>query len=196
MNLQQKLANINELNQINNVKSESTITLPQSTRIGLFLIFSFIILIINTEESISTQSSIFIMRDMKYNYIHFKHFTFIVLIGKITGVVLAFLFFNWTHRKNILLINLYCFSFALLVYFTTNDWWIILASRFIQGVSYIYPIIYTQVWIEQFGVYKWKGIMIAVTQVALCLPDMFGGFVIKTMGIENVSNHLDLSILI
>lgn len=191
MNLEKKLIGIDGISKKKvSIVHESTIILKLKTRRLLFIVFSFIFLIINTEEHITALNTSSMMLLMDFNQIQFVHFKLIVSIGKVIGGFLTILFFNWTKRKQILLINLFTFTLSLLVYFATNNnWFFISVFRFLQGVTYIYPMVYAHIWIDQFCSHNWKYIMIAMTQVAILLSKQFGSL-LQLITKDNVSKLL------
>jgi hypothetical protein len=77
-------------------------------------------------------------------------------------------------------ICLKCSSF--LIYFLTFNSWVVVAFRYLQGVSHVFPYVYFPTWCDQFGIQKYKTIMLSAMQTASPFGSVFGFSVTTFIG--------------
>jgi len=145
----------------NNKKSnlfgdESKFILYKSIRILVYCLLLLCILLINISAGLFPSSSIEIKSHLEISDFNFGFFFLLSSLGKISGSLLFFTLKNINNRKILLiliaLINAaICFGF-----FFSKNFLIFLFLKLIIGITDMLIQIYTPMWIQQFGINKYK----------------------------------------
>ena len=130
--------------------------LYKSIRILFYCTLLLFILLINISAGLFTSSSIEIKNNLQIEDFKFGLFFLFSSIGKIIGSLLFFVVNKLNNRK-ILLISIAFFnSIIYFNFFFSNDYLIFSPLKLIIGITDMLIQIYTPMWIQQFGINKYK----------------------------------------
>lgn len=142
-------------------------------------------LFVCSDGGVPAASSYFIKRDLQFNNFLFGQYTSIVQIGRIIGNLLMIPLLKIANRKYYLIIDLLFIASSFLIYFFTSNWWIIGAFRIIQGLSHMFPYVYIPTLCDQFGMLKWKTMIMSAIQTASPFGSVFDFSVTTFIGAEH-----------
>ena len=145
----------------NNKKSnlfgdESKFILYKSIRILVYCLLLLCILLINISAGLFPSSSIEIKNHLEISDFNFGFFFLLSSLGKISGSLLFFSLKNINNRKIFLILialinSAICFGFLF-----SKNFLIFLFLKLIIGITDMLIQIYTPMWIQQFGINKYK----------------------------------------
>ena len=148
-------------NNINNknsklLSSENKFILYKSIRILVYCLLLFCVILINISSGLFPSSSIEIKNHLSMSDFNFGLFFLFSSLGKILGSLLFFSLRNINSRKILLifitLINsLICFGF-----FYLKNLYIFIPLKLVIGITDMMIQIYIPIWIQQFGINKYK----------------------------------------
>ena len=170
------------------MQSKNRIILNRSYRVLIFSVFLLVNTGINTSGGLIASASTAIKTQLQMNNKQFGLFGTIFGVGRVSGSLLFMLLINKFNRKYIMGIVFLCKSFILMSFKTTNVPWMLVGLRGINGICHMFPVIYTPVWIDQFGIQKYRMIFMTILQVFIPAGKVLGYFLNMILGEENVSN--------
>lgn len=130
--------------------------LYKSIRILFYCTLLLFILLINISAGLFTSSSIEIKNNLQIEDFKFGLFFLFSSVGKIIGSLLFFVINKLNNRK-ILLISIAFFnSIIYFNFFFSNNYLIFSPLKLIIGITDMLIQIYTPMWIQQFGINKYK----------------------------------------
>ena len=149
---------------------EHLIRLSRLKRILIFICFFVIYLLNCSEEGIVSASSNQIKEELNINDKLFGLYGSIVHIGRIINIIFVFILLDLCNRKYLIFLVLISKCATYCIYLITTDYLIIMIFRLIQGFSQLFPEIYVQKWIDQFGPQNSKTII----KKFIIIPNLFG----------------------
>ena len=166
-------------------ETHEKIRLSRHIRLLIFFIFWILHFLNCSDSGIPTASSNNIKKFLKFTDSQFGNYGSLVQLGRLTGTVIGLNILNICNRKLLILFAPFIKSLTLLVYYYTNNFWIIMTCRFIQGFVTVSTYIYFPTWIEQFGLQKYKNSMINSIQTASPFGSVFGFSLCTFMGTDS-----------
>jgi MFS family permease len=166
-------------------ETHEKIRLSRHIRLLIFFIFWLLHFLNCSDSGIPTASSNNIKQVLKFTDSQFGNYGSLVQLGRLTGTVIGLNILNICNRKLLILFAPFIKSITLLVYYYTNNFWIIMTCRFIQGFVTVSTYIYFPTWIEQFGLQKYKNSMINSIQTASPFGSVFGFSLCTFMGTDS-----------
>lgn len=156
----------NNINENKNANKDSKLTLYKSIRILVYCLLLLSIIFINMSSSIFPSSSIDIKEYLKINDYQFGQFFLYSSIGKIIGSILYFTIKRVINRKALLVMTTLINSTILIVYQFTNSFWIFCLLKGTMGSTDMLIQIFAPVWIQQFGIAKYKLGLTSIIQLS------------------------------
>lgn len=156
----------NNINENKNANKENKLTLYKSIRILVYCLLLLSIIFINMSSSIFPSSSIDIKEYLKINDYQFGQFFLYSSIGKIIGSILYFTIKRVINRKALLILTTLINSTILIVYQFTNSFWIFSLLKGTMGSTDMLIQIFVPVWIQQFGIAKYKLGLTSIIQLS------------------------------
>ena len=146
---------------INNKKSnlfgdENKFILYKSIRILVYCILLFCIILINISSGLFPSSSLDIKSHLEISDFNFGLFFLFSSLGKIIGSILFFSLKNINNRKILLILTTFINSLICFGFFFSKNFLIFSLLKFIIGITDMIIQIYTPIWIQQFGINKYK----------------------------------------
>ena len=156
----------NNINENKNANKENKLTLYKSIRILVYCLLLLSIIFINMSASIFPSSSIDIKEYLKINDYQFGQFFLYSSIGKIIGSILYFTIKRVINRKVLLILTTLINSTILIVFQFTNSFWVFSLLKGIMGITDMLIQIFVPVWIQQFGIAKYKLGLTSIIQLS------------------------------
>ena len=156
----------NNINENKNANKENKLTLYKSIRILVYCLLLLSIIFINMSASIFPSSSIDIKEYLKINDFQFGQFFLYSSLGKIIGSILYFTIKRVINRKVLLILTTLINATILIVFQFTNSFWVFSLLKGIMGITDMLIQIFVPVWIQQFGIAKYKLGLTSIIQLS------------------------------
>ena len=150
------------------------ITLSRKIRWIIFSILIYFTLVMELDQGILSSSTDSISKDMELNSNELGGLGSMVFLGKALGCLLFFSLINKLNRKYMLLITSFFLILSLILTTQTKNLILLYFSRIISGLTQSYLGIYFPVWADQFGIHKYKSIIISCHHLASSLGSLLG----------------------
>ena len=179
--------NANERKLIENSEEDSTkpFRLNRHHRFLIFIIFFFIQMFNCSDDGIPSSSSNKIKEELQINDTQFGTYGSIVEVGRVLGTFVVMILLNFFNKKYVIFIALLVKCSSLLIYLVTCNYIIVFIFRFIQGFSHVFTYVYFPVWIDRFGLKKFKTLMTSFFQIASPIGSFFGFTLATFVGQKN-----------
>lgn len=105
---------------------------------------------------------------------HLKIFNSLYYSGKIIGSFLFLILYYTMNRKLMIIISILLKSLGLICLAFTKYLYFLFALRLITGCCAIIPLIYSQLWVDQFCLSNTKYAMITWIMISITLGNSFG----------------------
>jgi predicted MFS family arabinose efflux permease len=181
-----------EHNKIKDIKpkkeeneSKEPISIQRKMRWIIFIILITVYIVISMDQGILSSTTTQLMEDFGMSERELGGFGSMSSLGSSLGCICSFTLINKFNRKYLLLSSI-CFD-VLCLFFTTQTSNIILlyVCRTIAGLSQNFVSVYLPVWSDQFGVHKYKSIMISIIHLSSSIGYLFGYISGMLIGWEN-----------
>ena len=148
-------------NNLNNKNSklfsdENKFILYKSIRILVYCLLLFCVILINISAGLFPSSSIEIKNHLSISDFNFGLFFLFSSFGKILGSLLFFSLRNLNSRKILLIFIALINSLICLGFFYLKNFYIFIPLKLIIGITDMMIQIYIPIWIQQFGINKYK----------------------------------------
>ena len=161
-------------------KPENPEQLSRINRFLIFLIFIALSIVMSGDNGVLSSSKKQVRRDLQLDEKGYGFFGSFASAGRMFGSV-AFMGLLQTDRRKLLTcICIFINGSAFFSYYFTFNRWILYCVRFLIGSVRIYPHIYIPVWVDQFGVKKFKTMMMTIINITSPLGQTVG-FVLGTI---------------
>ena len=150
------------------------ITLSRRIRWFLFSILIYLTLVMELDQGILSSSTDALAKDIDLNSNELGGLGSMVFLGKSLGCLLFFSLINKLNRKYMLLITTFFLILSLILTTQTKNLTLLYFSRIIAGLTQSYFGIYFPVWADQFGIHKYKSIILSLQHLSSSLGYLFG----------------------
>ena len=170
-------------------KKESETSVPiiisRKMRWAVFSILNIIMVLMGLDQGILSSTTSNLSKDFQLTERELGGLGGMIFLGTALGCFFSFTLINKFNRKY-LLITTMCFD-VLSLFFTTQTTKIILLYlyRVIAGFTQSFLAIYLPVWSDQFGIHKYKSIMLSVIHLSSSFGYLVGYVLGILMGWEN-----------
>ena len=170
-------------------KKESETSVPiiisRKMRWAVFSILNIIMVLMGLDQGILSSTTSNLSKDFQLTERELGGLGGMIFLGTALGCFFSFTLINKLNRKY-LLITTMCFD-VLSLFFTTQTTKIILLYlyRVIAGFTQSFLAIYLPVWSDQFGIHKYKSIMLSVIHLSSSFGYLVGYVLGILMGWEN-----------
>ena len=164
--------------------------LSRKVRFLIFVIFWFIQRFNCSDGGVVSSSSVHVKKDLNLNNTWFGTYGSIVQIGRTTGTFIVMILLNTLNRKYLMVFAIFLKCSSFLIYLVTMNWWVVITFRFLQGVAHVFPYVYFPTWCDQFGIQKYKAIMMSGLQTASPFGSVFGFSVTTYIGSVRIIFYL------
>ena len=119
-----------------------------------------------------------VKEDLKFTNEDYGLFSSMLFVGKIVGAFGFIFLLNLINRKYLFVLSMLMSGGGMIVYTMCSVKYILYTVRSILGFFNVFFIIYSPVWIDQYGIRKYKTLMI--TSIQITIP--IGGIIGSVMG--------------
>ena len=165
-NLTKNKNNENSNEEINNIQKENKFILYKSIRILVYCLLLLSIILINISSGLFPSSSIDIKTHLQITDFHFGNFFLLSSLGKIIASLLFFKIKKLTNRKIILILITFLNSIIAFLFYFSNFFWLFSFLKFILGINEMLIQIFVPIWIQQFGINKYKLTLNSIIQLS------------------------------
>ena len=163
-----------ELYNIEEEFQENFTVLSRKMRIYIFCLFLILSVVVDLESGIFNSSIDYLQKDLNMNNTEYGLFVSISFTGRIIGLVIFMFVLNFKHRKYILVLTIFLHGASYSLYqISSNSYLLTFAKMFAAG-NKVCASIYRPVWIEQFGLSKYKSIFFSLVQIMSSYGQMIG----------------------
>ena len=148
--------------RITDKSKKNKINLSRGTRIILFCILIFFMMATDFDPGIIISCYKNFISDLKMTDLQFGSLSSINSTGKIIALVLYMFLIQKNHRKLILSLNAIIYGLYFFSYFLISNYFFISILKFIQAFCETFIIIYLPVWVDQFGIKKYKTLFLSL----------------------------------
>ena len=159
--------NINNQNDNSyNTQKENKFILYKSIRILVYFLLLFTIILINISSGLFPSSSIDIKEKLQISDYQFGLFFLYSSFGKILASLIFFKLKKLTNRKIILIFTTLINSIIVFVFYYSKIFWLFSFLKFIMSINDMIIQILVPIWIEQFGINKYKLGLTSIIQLS------------------------------
>ena len=172
-------------NEIKVSKSLTTIALSRNIRWIIYSVLIFVTVLFDVDQGILSSSTSAITKDFGMTERQLGGFGSMIFLGIAIGCVFSFILINNYDRKNLLILTMTFDVLSLFLTTKTNNLFLLYFCRIIAGFTQSFLAIYVPVWSDQFGIHKYKSLMMAIIHVSSSFGYLFGYAMGILMGWKN-----------
>ena len=176
-----------------NKKSKSSVNLPVKLKnpktkknvvylsryVRMFLFFLLLIfsVSIDLDSGIIVSSYKSFIEDLNISDIQFGTLSSITTVGEIIGLLFYMSIINKNHRKFILVATSFLHGIGLFGYLINNNFYYISIINFLISICKAFINVYMPVWIDQFGIKKYKTLLLTILYMAISIGMVVGAWI-------------------
>ena len=157
-----------------NIISSKKINLSRKIRWIIFTILICIIILSDIDQGILSSTTSYLMIDFKMTERQLGGFGSMIFLGIALGCIFTFTLINKFKRKILLLFTLSSNVISLFLTTKTSNLILLYLCRVVAGFSQSFLTIYIPVWSDQFGIHKYKSIMLSIIHISSSFGYLFG----------------------
>ena len=157
-----------------NIISSKKINLSKKKRWIIFTILICIIILSDIDQGILSSTTSTLMIDFKMTERQLGGFGSMIFLGIALGCIFTFTLINKFKRKILLLFTLSSNVISLFLTTKTSNLILLYLCRVVAGFSQSFLTIYIPVWSDQFGIHKYKSIMLSIIHISSSFGYLFG----------------------
>ena len=162
--------NINNINSINgkekSIHKENKLILYKSIRILVYFLLLLSIILINLSSGLFPSSSVDIKNHLNISDFQFGQFFLYSSFGKIVASLLFMKLRNINNRKILLIITSLINSIITFIFYYYKNLWLFCFLKFIMGINDMLIQILVPIWIQQFGINRYKLTLNSIIQLS------------------------------
>ena len=151
--------------------------LSRYIRMILFLLLLIFNVIIDLDSGIIVSSYKSFTKDLNMNDIKFGSLSSISNIGEIISLLFYMNIINKNHRKLILVVTSFFHGLSFFGYFINNNYYYIIILKFFISFCKVFITVYIPVWIDQFGIKKYKTLLLTILYMVSSLGRIIGAWI-------------------
>ena len=155
-------------------KGKSKIYLSRYVRIILFFLLLIFSIIIDLDSGIIVSSYKSFTKDLNINDFQYGTLNSITTIGKIIALLIFMIIINKNHRKFIIVITSFFHGLFFYAYFINDNYYYI---SILKLFCKVFIFIYILVWIDQFGIKKYKTLLLIIFYMATSYGRILGAWI-------------------
>ena len=153
---------------------ENSTELSRKMRIYIFVLFLILSVTVDLEPGIFNSSVDYLQKDLNMNNAEYGLFVSISFTGRIIGLIIFMFLLNFKHRKYILVITIFLHGSSYALYQISSNSYILTFAKMFAAGNKVCASIYRPVWIEQFGLSKYKSIFFSLVQIMSSYGQIIG----------------------
>ena len=161
-------------NELLNLEPSLPITLSRKMRWMVFILLIYIATVMELDQGILSSTTDSLTKDLELNDNQLGGLGSMIFLGKALGCLIFFTLINKLNRKYMLLVTSFLTVLSLILTTQTKNLMLLYLCRIIVGIAQSYLGIYSPVWADQFGVHKYKSIILSCQHLSSSLGYLFG----------------------
>ena len=157
--------------------NKNIVYLSRYVRMLLFFLLLIFSVIIDLDPGITVSSYKNFTQDLKMNDIQFGTLTSITTVGEIISLFFYMSIINKNHRKFILVATSFMHGIGLFAYLINKNYYYICTLNFLVSICKAFIPVYMPVWIDQFGIKKYKTILLTILFMANSFGMIIGAWI-------------------
>ena len=153
---------------------EQYIFLSRKMRIYIFILFLILSVAVDLEYGIFNSSVDFVQKDLNMNNSEYGLFVSISFTGRIVGLIIFMFLLNFKHRKFTLILSIFLNGSSYIVYLISSNIYLLIFAKMFAAGNKVCGTIYRPIWVEQFGLSKYKSIFFSLIQVVSSYGQIIG----------------------
>ena len=158
--------NINNNEEMNNIQKENKFILYKSIRILVYCLLLLSIILNNISSGLFPSSSIEIKTDLQITDFQFGQLFLYSSLGKIIASLIFYKLKKLTNRKILLIFLSLINSIIVFIFYFTKIFWLFSILKLILGINEMLIQIFVPIWIQQFGINKYKLTLTSIIQLS------------------------------
>ena len=156
---------------------KSKIYLSRYVRMILFFLLLIFSVIIDLDAGIIVSSYKSFTQDLHMSDFQFGSLNSITTIGKIIALLFFMLIINKNHRKFIIVTTSFVHGWAFFGYFINDNYYYIAILKFLTSFCKVFITVYMPVWIDQFGIKKYKTLLLTIVFMVTSYGRIVGAWI-------------------
>ena len=165
-------------------KGKSKIYLSRNVRMILFCLLLIFSVIIDLDSGIIVSCYKSFTQELNMSDLQFGFLNSITTIGKIISLLVFMVIINKNHRKFIVVITSFFHGLYFYGYFLNDNYYYIATLKFLSSFCKEFILVYIPVWIDQFGIKKYKTLLLTIVYMVTSYGRIVGAW-IGTLIFEN-----------
>ena len=157
--------------------NKNVVYLSRYVRMILFLLLLIFSVIIDLDSGIIVSSYKSFTQDLNMSDIQFGTLSSITTVGEIIGLLFYMSIINKNHRKFILVTTSLLHGIGLFGYLINSNFYYISILNFLISVCKAFINVYMPVWIDQFGIKKYKTLLLTILYMAISMGMILGAWI-------------------
>lgn len=148
------------------LEENTTVILSRKIRIFIFVLFLILSVVVDMDSGIFSScveyltNELFGGADSKYGL-----FVSISFVGRIVGLVIFMIVINFKHRKLTLILTIVLHGSSYVLYSLTDNNYVLIFAKMFAAANKVCASVYRPVWIEQFGLSRYKSVLFSLVQI-------------------------------
>lgn len=163
-----------EIDNLNSEFQENYTVLSRKMRIYIFSLFLILSVVVDLESGIFNSSVDYLQADLNMNNAEYGLFVSISFTGRIIGLVIFMFLLNFKHRKYTLIVTIFLHGSSYALYQISSNSYILTFAKMFAAGNKVCASIYRPVWIEQFGLSKYKSVFFSLVQIMSSYGQIIG----------------------
>ena len=158
-------------------KRKSKIYLSRYVRMVLFFLLLIFSVIIDLDSGIIVSSYKSLTQDLNMSDLQFGSLNSITTIGKIIALLIFMVIINKNHRKFIIVTTSFFHGLYFYGYFINYNYYYIATLKFFASFCKVFITVYMPVWIDQFGIKKYKTLLLTIVFMVTSYGRIVGAWI-------------------
>ena len=163
-----------ETNENISNSSPPKIILTRKMRWSIYSTLIFLTVLSDVDQGILSSSTSTLLKDFDMTERQLGGFGSMVFLGIALGCIFSFTLINKFNRKKLLIITISFDVISLFFTTKTDNLLLLYFCRIIAGFTLSFLTIYVPVWSDQFGIHKYKSLMMSIIHVSSTFGYLFG----------------------
>ena len=158
-------------------KNKSKIYLSRYVRMLLFFLLLIFSVIIDLDSGIIVSSYKSFTQDLNMSDLQYGSLNSITTIGKIIALLIFMVIINKNHRKFIIVTTSFFHGIYFFGFFLNDNYYYIAALKFFASFCKVFITVYIPVWIDQFGIKKYKTLLLTIVFMVTSYGRIVGAWI-------------------
>ena len=151
--------------------------LSRYIRMTLFFLFLTFSVLLDLDPGIIVSSYKSFTQDLNINDLQYGSLDSITTIGKIISLLIYMIIIHKNHRKFIIVITSFFHGLYFYGYFLNDNYYYIAILKFFASFCKVFINIYIPVWIDQFGIKKYKTLLLTIIHMVKPYGRIIGAWI-------------------